>query len=191
LLLQIACGGSSTSPTTSPGTSSLHAETSDPAGDAVPSAGVPNPPDLVHATVDVAGDTATFNVQFAPGTLNRQTTRVTIELDTDQNASTGIIAAGPLGIDFILDMYAPGTQTTVERATPSTCGQGACYSIVGSASLTVGADTMTAVVSLAMLGNASGRLNYRVGTYVWPQPTTPTVNADFMPNFELPPAHVP
>jgi len=43
----------------------------------------------------------------------------------------------------------------------------------------------------SMLGNASGRLNYRVFTSASPQATTPTVIADVMPDIALPPAHVP
>jgi len=46
-------------------------------------------------------------------------------------------------------------------------------------------------VPLAMLGNASGRFNYRVFAYASPQSTTPTVVADVMPDITLPPAHVP
>jgi hypothetical protein len=47
---------------------------------------------------------------------------------------------------------------------------------------------MTAVVSPATLGNASGRLTYRVNAYASPQPT---VVADYMPVVNLPPALVP
>jgi hypothetical protein len=133
----------------------------------------------------------TFTIQFAPGTLNPQSTRVSVELDTDQSASTGNGVAGPLGVDYALDLYA-SSQTTISRATPSTCSTGGpCYTTVGTASLTLGMDTMTATVPLATLGNASGRINFRVGTYVFPSPVTPTPSADWMPDITLPPAHVP
>jgi hypothetical protein len=171
----------------------FHAEVSDAIGDAVASPAGRNPPDLAHGTVDVSGGSITFNIQFAPGTLDRQSTRLTIELDTDQNPSTGISAAGPLGIDHVLDMWAPrGTQTIVLRAMPATCSSGGdCYIEVGTASLTLGTDAMAASVPLTMLGSASGRLNYRIFAYASPQPTAPTLTADVMPDISSAPAHVP
>jgi hypothetical protein len=53
-----ACGGRST---TAPSTSALHAEMSDPSGDAVAPTGIATPPDLIHGTVDVSGGPSTFN----------------------------------------------------------------------------------------------------------------------------------
>jgi len=189
-MLSAACGNNGPTAPSSP--SLFHAEVTDPIGDAVASAGVPNPPDLVHGTVDVAGGNLTLTIQFAPGTFDRQTTHLTIELDTDQNPATGIFA-GSVGIDYIVDMWAARTpQTLVQQATPTTCAAGgACYVQVGTTSVTVGTDSMTATVPLVMLGNASGRLNYRVFAYGSPQLTTPTVVADVMPDISLPPAHVP
>ncbi len=125
--------------------------------------------------------------------MNPQTTRLTIELDTDQNSSTGITGASGVGIDYVLDLWASRSpQALVQRATPTTCANGAmCYTDVGTASVTVGTDTMSTTVPLAMLGNASGRMNFRVFAYASPQSTTPTVTADVMPDIALPPAHVP
>jgi hypothetical protein len=170
----------------------FHVEVTDPVGDAVASPGVPNSPDLVHGTVDVIGGSITFTIQFAPGTLDRQTTRLTIELDTDQNPSTGITGASGLGIDYILDMWAARTtQTLIQQAMPTTCSSGGvCYMDVGTASLSLGTDSMAATVPLATLGSASGRVNYRVFAYA-SQSTTPTVVADVMPDINLSPAHVP
>jgi len=185
-----ACGSSTTTAPTGPG-NTLHAEVIDLVGDAVAPPGVASAPDFVHGTVDVSSGNITFTIQFAPGTLNPQSTRVSVELDTDQSASTGNGVAGPLGVDYALDLYA-SSQTTISRATPSTCSTGGpCYTTVGTASLTLGMDTMTATVPLATLGNASGRINFRVGTYVFPSPVTPTPSADWMPDITLPPAHVP
>lgn len=190
LALSGACT-SSTAPSSPAGPNTFHAESSDPAGDAASSPGALVAPDLVHAAVDVNAGTVTFAIQFAPGTMNPQSTRVTIELDTDQNPTTGIVVGGPLGIDYVLDMWARASQTIVQRATPVTCASDACYSDAGTATLAVGTDSMTATVALATLGNASGRLNYRVSTYVSPQPMLPTVNSDVMPDITLAPAHVP
>jgi hypothetical protein len=174
-------------------TTTFHADVTDATGDAVASAGVSNPPDLVRGVVDVSGGSVMFNVQFAAGTLDRQSTRLTIELDTDQNPATGITGAAGLGIDYVLDMWARNNQTSVQRALPATCGTsgGACYADAGAASLTVGTDNMVATVPLAMLGNSTGRLNFRVVAYASPQPTTVTTTADVMPDTTLSPAHVP
>src|SRR5215471_5809195 len=97
------CGSSTPSAPSSPAT--LHSETADPLGDAIVSAGNPIPPDLVHAVADVVSGSLTFTIQFASGTFDRATTRVTIELDTDQNPATGNAAAGPIGIDYVLDLW--------------------------------------------------------------------------------------
>ena len=194
VFLAAACGSSGPSSTTAPSSpSSFHTEVTDPVGDAVASAGVPNPPDLVHGTVDVGGGNVTLAIQFAPGALDRATTRLTIELDTDQNPATGNLVAGPIGIDYVVDVWAARTPPTlIQQATPTTCATGgACYVQVGTTSPSVGVDSITTTVPLAMLGNASGRLNYRVFAYGSPQPTTPTVTADVMPDITLPPAHVP
>src|SRR6476469_5042698 len=94
-----ACGSSTTTSPTAPLTNILHAEVADSAGDAVAPPGVANAPDFVHGTADVSNGNITFTIQFAPGTLNSQSTRVTVELDTDQDASTGNRVAGPLGAD--------------------------------------------------------------------------------------------
>jgi hypothetical protein len=54
-----------------------------------------------------------------------------------------------------------------------------------------GTDSLSTTAPLSMLGNASGRLNYRVLAYSSPSPTTPTVVADAMPDTTLAPAHIP
>jgi hypothetical protein len=188
LLAATACGTSTTPTNTS---NTFHAEVSDPSGDATVSAAVLLPPDVIHGTVDVSGGVLTVTIQFAPGTLNRASTLLTIQLDTDQNPSTGIPAANGIGIDYVLSLYGP-TSTIVQQATPSTCAAGGtCYTQVGTASLSIGTDTMATTIPLSMLGNANGRLNYRVFAAV-PQPApTPTITTDVMPDIALPPAHVP
>jgi hypothetical protein len=192
LVVTVACGSCTSSSTTAPSANTFHAEVTDPTGDAVASAGVPKPPDLTRGTVDVSGGNVTFTIQFAAGTMDPQSTRVTVELDTDQNASTGITGASGLGIDYVLDMWTRSTQTGVQRATPATCVSGnGCYVQAGTASLGLGTDVMTATVPLTMLGSASGRLNYRVFAYASPGSTAPTVTADVMPDINLAPAHVP
>jgi len=112
LLAAMSCGGS----TTAPATTALHAEVSDRTGDAVPDPGVPVSPDLVHGTVDVSAGNITIAVQFAPGTFDRSTSRLTIELDTDQSASTGLRTADGLGVEYALDVFAPANQASILKA---------------------------------------------------------------------------
>ena len=196
ILVSLAVGTAScgSSPTASSSSSvTFHAEASDPVGDAVSAPGVPSAPDLVHGTVDVANSNATFAIQFAPGTMSLQTTRLTVELDTDQNPATGITGASGLGIDYVLDLWAARTdsQTLIQHAMPATCSSGGvCYTDVGSAPLTLGTDTVSTTVPLAMIGNASGRMNVRVFAYASPQNATSAV-ADVMPDITLAPVHVP
>ena len=185
-----ACASSSTSPSTTANT--FHANVADPAGDAVGSAGVSKPPDLAKGTVDVTGGSVTFTIQFASGTFDRQTSRLSIELDTDQNPSTGIVGASGLGIDYLLDLWGPTNQAAIQQALPATCATAQlCYSTIGTAPLLFAADSMAVTVPLTLLGNASGRLNYRVFAYYSPQATSPTIVADTMPDVALAPAHVP
>jgi hypothetical protein len=188
--LSTACGSASSAPTTT--AIPLHGEVTDPAGDTLVSAGVPTPPDMVRGTIDVSGGNMTVTVQFAPGTMDLQTTRLTVELDTDQNAATGISGASGVGIEYVLDLWTRTNQTIVQRATPATCANGVgCYVDAGSVGVTLGPNTMTAIVPLAMLANPGGGMNYRVFAYASAQPTVPTVVADTMPDIGLGPAHVP
>lgn len=190
-ILTAACGSNTPTSISASSTNTFHAEVVDATGDAVASPSG-RPPDLVHGTVDVTSAAVTVTIQFASGTLDSQSTRVNIELDTDQNSATGIVGVAGLGIDYVLDLWAPTNQAKVQQAMPAACtAGGSCYSDAGTVALSVGVDRMTATVPLAMLGNASGRLNYRVFAYVSPQFTIPSAVADVMPDINLAVAHVP
>jgi hypothetical protein len=181
LVAATACGSSPTTPS-----STFHAEVTEAAGDAVVSADVPTSPDLIHGTLDVGGGNLTVTVQFAPGTLSPSTV-VTILLDTDQNPATGFNDTG-YGIDYGVSLNA-STAAFIQRAIPSSCASGGnCYTYVGTASISLGTDTMATTIPLSILGNADGRLGYRVFAGV---PATPTIWTDVMPDMSLPPAHVP
>jgi len=191
VLLSGACGSSTT---TAPSPNTFHAEVTDPAGDVAATAGVPHPPDLLHGTVDVSGGTATFTLQFAPGTIDRQAINVVIDLDTDQNPSTGQQALTGGGIDYQVGRTAGTTVGFVSRYAPASCATGAaCFTNIGQASVTFGTDTITISVPLSMLGDASGRMNYVVFASVadvLPGGGLTTVG-DAMPDNGLPAAHVP
>jgi hypothetical protein len=184
LVAAIACGSSPTTPSRTANT--FHAEVTDAASDAVVSAAVPTPPDLIHGTLDVGGGNLTVTVQFAPGTLSPSTV-VTILLDTDQNPATGFVATG-YGIDYGLSLYA-STEAFIQKANPSSCASGGnCYTYLATASISLGTDTMATTIPLSTLGNADGRLNYRVFAGA---PANSTITTDVMPDMTLPPARVP
>jgi len=141
---------------------------------------------LIHATLDVAGGTLRATFQFAPGTLSPSTV-VTILLDTDQNLATGFNDTG-FGIDYGVSLYA-STAAFIQKANPSSCASGGnCYTNVGTAAISLGTDTMSTTVPLSTLGNADGRLSYRVFAGA---PANATITTDVMPDMTLPPAHVP
>jgi len=186
LLTGAGCG-SATAPSTAP----LHGEVTDPSGDAAPDPSVPVSPDLAGGTVDVFAETITFTMRFAPGTLDRSTSRLTIELDTDQNVSTGIRTNG-LGVEYVLDMWATTTQAGILKAMPGTscAALDPCYVPIGTAPLSIVGDSMAVAMPLSLLGSADGRVNFRVIAYASRSGVGPIVTADVMPDIALPPGHV-
>lgn len=190
LLAAAGCGSS----TTGPSGGSLHSEVSDSKGDALPDPGVPVSPDLVHGTVDVSGGNITVTIQFAPGTLDRATSRVTIELDTDQNATTGIRTTNGLGVDYVVDFSASADQAAILKAVPTTTctATDPCYMQVGVAPLSLLADGVVVTAPLSLIGSADGRSSFRILAYVSRAAgALPVIVADVMPDITLAPAHVP
>jgi len=169
----------------------LHGEVSDPVGDTLSDPRVPVPPDLVHGTADVVAGNITFLIQFASGTLDRQTTRASILLDTDQNASTGIRQMDGLGADYGIDLTASTSTAGITKADPVACtAQLSCFNGVGLAPITFVVDAMQVTVPLSLLGNADGRMNFNVSSYVFFAPPSTSVVFDVMPDNNLPPGRV-
>jgi hypothetical protein len=132
----------------------------------------------------------TFVVQLAPGTLDRQTTRVAILLDTDQDPSTGIRQQDGIGADYSIDMAASTSQATVTKADPVGCAAHlSCFNAVGSAPITLVADGMQVTVALSLLGNAGGRMSFQLDSYVLVAPLTPVI-FDSMPDNNQPPGRI-
>ena len=186
-IIAASCGGSQSAPT-APASTTLRADVADPVGDTLSDPRLPVAPDLVHATATVENGSLTLVVSFAPGTLDRQTTRVAVLLDTDQNPATGIRQGTTLGADFALDLFAPNNQTTITKADEAGCAaRQSCFVNSGSSALTVLPDAMQAVVLLSALGNASGRMTFVVNSYVVVAALTPTP-FDWLPDTNLAPA---
>jgi hypothetical protein len=189
LCAAVGCGGPST---TAPSTTSatLHGDVTDPVGDALSDPRVPVSPDLVRATADVKAGNITFVVQLAPGTLDRESTRVSVLLDTDQNASTGIRQSDGIGADYGIDLVASTNQAAITKADPAGCAAHlSCFNAVGSAPITVVPDGMQVIVPLSTLGTGDGHMSFQVSVYVLVAPLTPVV-FDFMPDNNLPPGRV-
>jgi hypothetical protein len=179
LIPATACSDSTPAPSS---IQAIHGEVSDPAGDASPDPRVPVAPDLVHATADVSSGNITFIIQFAPGTFDRQATRVSVLLDTDQVGSTGIQQSSGIGADFGIDLAAGTNQATVTKADPAGCAAHlSCFVSVGTVPLTLSGDSMQVAIPLSLLGNDDGRLSFQTNSYVLVAPLTPVV-FDFMPD---------
>jgi hypothetical protein len=189
VLLASGCGGSTAAP--SPAT--LHAEIGDPVGDALADPSARVSPDLTHATIDVSNGSMTVAVRFAPGALDPSTSRLTVQLDTDQNPSTGIRLANGLGVEYAIDMPAFSSQANVLKAVPSAACTtiDPCYVPAGTVPLSVSTDGMTATVPLSLLGNGDGRFMFRVVAYVSLPGVASAYTTDAMPDMTLPPAHIP
>ena len=177
-------------PSDSPSSSGLHGEVSDPAGDAQSDARVRIAPDLIRATADVASGNLTLVIQFASGAFDRQTTRVSVLLDADLNASTGIAQRQGIGADYGIDLAAANGLANVTKADPAGCAaQLSCFTVVGSAPITIATDSLQVTVPLSLLGNSDGRMAFAMSSYVLVAAATAVV-FDFMPDANLSPGRV-
>jgi hypothetical protein len=145
----------------------------------------------VHATADVAAGNITFVVQFAPGTFDQQTTRTTILLDADQNASTGIRQLDGLGADYGIELTASTGTAAIMKADAVACAAHlSCFNGVGQVPITFVVNGVQATVPLSLLGSADGRMFFNVSSYVFFPPPATSVVFDFMPDQNLPPGRV-
>jgi hypothetical protein len=136
----------------------IHAEIRDSSVDALPDYRVPVSPDIVLAIVDVGPDEVVFRLRHRPGSFDPATTRFAIDLDTDQNASTG-----SEGIEYRVVVFpAGGKGADVARTT--TAGD----TVVGTVSVSFVADGCDVAIPLSLLGSDDGRFDFRVRVYATP-----------------------
>ena len=141
----------------------IHAEVRDSSVDAVVDQRVPTAPDMVSAVVDVGPDALMFRLRLRPGSFDAATTRFAVDLDTDQNGSTGAS-----GAEYSVVIFPEGGKgADVARTT------GTSYSVVGTVSVSFVTDGCDVTVPLAMVGNDDGRFDFRVR--VQAQPALPVV----------------
>ena len=182
--------GTSTTGPSAPGSSPLSGTLTDPAGDVVATASVPNPPDLIAATIDVASQTLNLIVTFAPGTLAPQT-GFRLHLDTDENAATGsqiFIGEGnnAIGADYAVTGFNPHDPS---RAALQRNLTGGSPSFLGTLDVVMETNVRRVSIPLAQLGNDDGRLQFKVECYqvIASSGTTQTIaQGDLIPNFGLP-----
>lgn len=150
----------------------IHAEVRDSSVDALPDIRVPVSPDLVLAVVDVGAAGVAFRFQFRPGSFDPSTTRLTVDLDIDQNAATG---AG--GLEYqVLVFPAGGRGADVVRIA------GAGDTVAGTVPVSHFDDGYDVSIPRRLLGNDDGRFDFRVRVYA--EPALPTV-LDLLPDIGL------
>jgi hypothetical protein len=132
-----------------------HVEFRDSSVDALPDSRVPVSPDIVLAIVDVNRDEVVFRLRHRPGSFDPMTTRFAIDLDIDQNASTG-----SEGVEYHVFVFpAGGKGADVARATST------AYTVVATVPVTFVADGVDVAVPRSLLGSDDGRFDFRVRVY--------------------------
>ena len=133
----------------------IHAEVRDSSVDALPDSRVPVSPDIVLAIIDVGHDEVVFRLRHRPGSFDSATTRLAIDLDTDQDASTG-----SAGIEYNVFIFPAGGKGADVARTTSTG-----HTVVGTVVVSAVADGCDVAVPLSLLGSDDGRFDFRVLVY--------------------------
>lgn len=136
--------------------SSLLAQTDirDPAGDALADARVSRAPDLVRASWESARGVITMTVRLAPGTFDPADVRLVIEIDADEDPSTG-----RNGAEYQLFVFPKGGRGAELTKAGSS---GAAYSAVAAVPVRYIDDGVIVAVPLDVLGHDDGSVRLRV-----------------------------
>jgi hypothetical protein len=193
-LASVSCGGSKAPSSPTPA-STLRGAVTDPAGDRLAVLGLTISPDLIGATIDVSGGTATIVVTFARGTLERTFTLFSVLLDTDENPATGnsgVLADGTtFGWEYAISGVNPQGSTTAQIVRALGPAQPGQVTPVGTATVTFPNDDQARItVPLSIVGNDDGRMNFKVNCQQWITTSSATGVLDWMPDVGLPPAQV-
>lgn len=137
----------------SPAHGLIHAEIRDTSVDSLPDVRVPVSPDLVLAVVDVGTADVAFKFRFRPGSFDRSTTRLAVDLDIDQNAATGVG-----GVEYRVQIFpAGGRGADVVRTADSIA--------TGKIPVSCLEDGCDVTVPRRLLGEDDGRFDFRVSVY--------------------------
>ena len=152
LVLVCAMGASEAFAQTSasPARGLVHAEIRDTSVDALPDVRVPVSPDLVLAVVDVGTADVAFKFRFRPGSFDRSTTRLTVGLDIDQDAATGVA-----GVEYRVHIFPAGERGADVLRT-------ADLIVIGKIPVSCLEDGCDVTVPRKLLGEDDGRVDFRV-----------------------------
>ena len=152
--------------------------------------------DLVSGRIEVIDGEVLISVRWAPGTFIRDTSRVTLLLDTDQNPLTGALGinsthtvdADVIGSEFVFEFGATSRSTDIVRhvyINPdnwSLQDLDCCISYPG--------DGIDVRFSLAMLGDDDGLMDFKMVSSVDVEPGGFSGWLDVMPDVGLPATRV-
>ena len=173
ILLVAACGASSprpAAPAIVPAVPrQIHAEIRDSSVDALPDYRLLVTPDLVFAIIDVGADEVVFRLRHRPGSFEPSIARFTIDLDTDQNASTGSD-----GIEYHVFVFPAGGKGADVARTTSTGSN-----VVGTVPVGFVEDGCDVAIPRSLLKAEDGRFDFRVRVYA--EPALPLV-LDVLPD---------
>jgi hypothetical protein len=137
--------------------------------DALPDYRVLVSPDLILAVVDVGADDVVFRLRHRPGSFEPSITRFTVDLDTDQNASTG-----SEGVEYSVFIFPDGGKGADVARTSSTG-----HTVVGTVPVSFVTDGCDVAIPRSLVGGEDGRFDFRVRVYA--QPTSSLV-LDVLPD---------
>jgi hypothetical protein len=147
----------------------IHAEIRDSSVDALPDYRVLVTPDIILAIVDIGADEIVFRLRHRPDSFDPSITRHTIELDTDQNASTGLE-----NIEYSVFVYPAGGKGA-EVARAANTG----HTVVATIPVSFVTDGCDVAIPRSLLKDEDGRFDFRVKLYA--EPALPLV-LDVLPD---------
>lgn len=152
--------------------------------------------DLVFGRIEVIEGEVLISVRWAPETFIRDTSRVTLHLDTDQNPLTGSLGinstnnvdADVIGSEFMFRFGATGRSTDITRYVYARPGNwnlqdlDCCISYPG--------DGIDVRFSMGLLGDDDGLMNFKLVSALDVEPGGFSGWLDVMPDVGLPAAKV-
>jgi hypothetical protein len=189
--LYIAACGSSSAPTTpSPQTPpTLTATMTDAGGDALPDARVSRTADLLSATVEVDGTTLRFRITLAESSIDLSTAYLLVNLDLDQNATTGIqsiqeqVDIGVIGSEAVLTLLDGLQRAQLLRCTGPSC------QVLGSYPTSLNGGILQGSIPMSAIAD-DGRMNVKISTFAAVDNAGGTGPTDVMPDVGQPPVPV-
>jgi len=122
-------------------------------------------PDLVGGSVRCDGENIVLEVHLTPASFDPDSTIINFDLDTDQDPGTGALGitiggtdGDVLGVEYTVTINYDPLQATVYQFT----GRPHHFAAIGSFPAVALADGFSASIPRSALGDAEGRINYKV-----------------------------